>query len=60
MELVVIDRWGRKVYSSENYRNNWDGGNLPDGTYYYKLDTFGYFRNDSYKGAVTILRGLRN
>ncbi len=60
MELVVLDRWGRKVYSSENYRNNWDGGNLPEGTYYYKLDTFGYFRNDSYKGAVTILRGLRN
>lgn len=60
MELVVLDRWGRKVYSSENYRNNWDGGNLPDGTYFYKLDTFGYFRNDSYKGAVTILRGFRN
>ncbi|MDD3744171.1 MAG: gliding motility-associated C-terminal domain-containing protein [Lentimicrobiaceae bacterium] len=60
MELVVLDRWGRRVYSNENYRNNWDGGGLPDGTYYYKLDIFGYFRTDSYKGAVTILRGLRN
>ncbi len=56
MELIVLDRWGRKVYDDLNYKNNWDGDNLPEGTYYYRLNTFGYFRDDSYKGAVTILR----
>ena len=60
LELVVLDRWGRKVYSSENYKNNWDGGNLPEGTYYYRLNTFGFFKDESYKGAVTILKGGRN
>lgn len=60
LELVVLDRWGRKVYSSENYKNNWDGGNLPEATYYYRLNTFGYFKDESYKGAVTILKGGRN
>lgn len=56
MELVVLDRWGRKVYDNGNYKNDWDGDNLPEGTYYYRLNTFGYFKDESYKGAVTILR----
>lgn len=56
MELVVLDRWGRKVYENGNYKNDWDGDNLPEGTYYYRLNTFGYFKDESYKGAITILR----
>jgi gliding motility-associated-like protein len=56
MELVVFDRWGRKVYDNHDYRNDWDGDNLPQGTYYYRLDTFGYFKDESYKGAVSIIR----
>lgn len=57
MELTVLDRWGRKVYHNSNYRNNWDGDNLPEGTYFYRLDTYGYFRDETHKGSVTILRG---
>jgi len=56
MELFVFDRWGRKVYHNSNYKNNWDGDYLPDGTYYYKLNTFGFFHDDSYTGSVTIIR----
>jgi hypothetical protein len=56
MELFVLDRWGRKVFESSNYKNDWDGGNLPDGTYFYRLNTFGYFQDKSYTGAVTIIR----
>ncbi|MBW6490864.1 MAG: gliding motility-associated C-terminal domain-containing protein [Lentimicrobium sp.] len=60
LELIVLNRSGRKVYDNDNYKNNWDGGNLPEGTYFYRLNTFGYFKNETYKGAVTILRGSRN
>ncbi len=56
LELVVLDRWGRKVYDNSDYQNDWDGGNLPEGTYYYRLNVYGYFKDDSYKGAVVILR----
>lgn len=56
MELIVFNRYGRKVYDNNDYRNNWDGDNLPEGTYFYRLNTFGYFRNETFKGAVTILR----
>lgn len=56
MELIVFDRWGRKVYDNDNYHNDWNGGNLPEGTYFYRLNTFGLFKNESFKGSVTILR----
>lgn len=41
-ELFVYNRWGTQVFATRNYLNNWEGqweGNdLPDGTYFYVLD----------------------
>ncbi|MCG8577953.1 MAG: gliding motility-associated C-terminal domain-containing protein [Flavobacteriales bacterium] len=43
-KLTVFNRWGKKVYESINYQNDWDGTNqfagdgtkeLPVGTYFY-------------------------
>lgn len=56
VEVIVLDRWGRQVFHSTDYKNDWDGGNLPDGTYFYKVNTFGFFKDRSYTGAVTIIR----
>ena len=55
-QLVVFNRWGRVVYESGNYKNDWDGGNLPDGVYFYVLKCQGYTSPDDfvYKGSVTI------
>ena len=56
--LVIFNRLGRKVYESDNYHNDWDGGNLPDGTYFYVLKCQGYKdKNVVYKGSVTIFAG---
>ncbi|MES2387172.1 MAG: gliding motility-associated C-terminal domain-containing protein [Bacteroidota bacterium] len=33
--VVVYNRWGKTVYKSDNYNNDWDGANLPAETYYY-------------------------
>jgi len=41
--VVIINRWGNEVWKAENYDNqnsvfkgeNMNGGELPDGTYYY-------------------------
>ncbi len=54
-KLVVFNRWGKKVYQSDDYQNDWDGGGLPDGVYYYVLKCEGYKSNDVFKGAVTII-----
>lgn len=57
--LRVYNRWGLEVYSSNAYINDWtgddfNGDNLPDGTYYYTIECDG--RDDRFDGAVTILR----
>jgi gliding motility-associated-like protein len=33
----IYNRWGQVVYESVNYQNNWNGGDLADGTYYYEV-----------------------
>lgn len=53
-ELTVFNRWGRIVYKSDDYQNDWDGGNLPDATYFYVLECIGEYDNHRYQGSVTI------
>jgi gliding motility-associated-like protein len=39
--LKVFNRWGKVVYQSDNYQNDWDGRQVAAGTYYYYVDTPG-------------------
>jgi gliding motility-associated-like protein len=34
-EVKIYNRWGTLVYESDAYKNDWDGGNLKTGTYFY-------------------------
>jgi len=57
-DLVILDRWGSRVYDEARYISGWDGRNaggdqLPDGTYYYLLLCNGEPR---YRGAITVIR----
>ena len=54
-ELVVMNRWGRIVYHSSDYQNDWDGGGLSDGTYYYVLRCKGLKEEVQYEGVVMII-----
>ena len=54
-ELMVMNRWGRIVYHSTNYQNDWDGGGLHDGTYFYVLKCRGLKEEVQYQGAVMII-----
>ncbi|MDR2126902.1 MAG: leucine-rich repeat protein [Prevotellaceae bacterium] len=37
-QLTVINRWGNQVFKADDYVNGtWNGANLPDGVYFYKL-----------------------
>ena len=53
-KLVIFNRWGRTVYESNDYRNDWDGDKLPDGTYFYVLECKGKTQNYRYQGSVMI------
>ncbi len=51
-ELLIINRWGMKVYEKVGYQNDWDGEGLGPGLYYIRL------RVDEcidYKGWVQIM-----
>ena len=37
-KLLIFNRWGNELYSSDNYKNDWDGDDAPAGTYFYILD----------------------
>ena len=54
-KLVVFNRWGKVVYESDDYQNDWDGDKLSDGVYYYVLKCQGAKSNDVFKGSVTIV-----
>ncbi|WP_316793810.1 gliding motility-associated C-terminal domain-containing protein [Pedobacter frigoris] len=34
-EIFIVNRWGNEVYRSNDYKNDWDGSQLNEGTYYY-------------------------
>lgn len=56
-KLQVYNRWGKLVYESNDYQNDWDGGDLKDGTYFYILDIDDPSgTQDIFKGTITILR----
>lgn len=56
-ELRVFNRFGFEVYYAQNYRNNWNGQGLNDGTYFYYLKFEDETRQTHInKGYVTILR----
>ncbi|ADR23736.1 T9SS type B sorting domain-containing protein [Marivirga tractuosa] len=56
-KLVVTNRNGTIIYSDSNYResNLWDGGDNPDGIYFYQLTVNGTVQT----GWVEIMRGRR-
>ena len=51
--LSVYNKWGKKVYENYAYDNKWNGDNLKDGTYYYKIQNSG---SKPYNGWVQIVR----
>jgi len=54
-QLVVYNRNGNRVYDCNNCTDNWDGGGLPDGVYFYVFIWEGEYSNGKEQGNVTIL-----
>lgn len=60
--IVIYNRWGRKVYASDQLAEGWDGtvgGRAADpGIYYYVAEASGFPKGDTHvrKGSVTLVR----
>jgi gliding motility-associated-like protein/uncharacterized repeat protein (TIGR01451 family) len=56
-QLSVMNRWGSEVYVRKNYKNDWTGQGLVEGTYFYILKTKTTSGDwEIYKGYITLLR----
>jgi gliding motility-associated-like protein len=53
-KLKIFNRWGKLLYSSNDYQSNWTGDDAPDGTYFYILDVGKGI--DPYTGTVNLFR----
>jgi len=54
VELSVYNRWGKEVFHADEYRNNWDGGDLEPSVYYYLI--IFKDKNTSCKGWLQVMR----
>ncbi|MDX5437245.1 MAG: PKD domain-containing protein [Pontibacter sp.] len=56
--IDIYNRWGDKIYSTKGYTMPWDGTRnglpLPDGAYYYVIDT--NKGRKAFTGSITVLR----
>lgn len=51
--IVIINRYGQKVYEKDSYTNDWDAKGLPEDTYYYILKCS---EQEVHTGSITVLR----
>lgn len=52
-KLAIYNRWGNQVYASNDYKNDWDGADAPDGVYFYLLELK---NGEKFNGDLNILR----
>lgn len=55
-ELIILNRWGNEVFRSKQYHNQWDGSDLNDGSYFYKLIINACDEEKVITGYITIVR----
>jgi len=53
ISLLIINRWGKRVFYSNQYRNDWDGNDLSSGIYFY---TIAGNCIEEIKGTVSVIR----
>ncbi len=56
IEVEFYNRWGNQVHIDRNYKNNWKGDGLNEGTYYFKINLLKGNQNTLVEGWVLIKR----
>lgn len=60
-DLIIVNRNGNEVYHASNYKNDWAGTGLNEGTYFYVLRVKENAGSDwkVFKGYTTIIRSFK-
>ncbi len=55
-QIEIFNRWGKIVFQTTNYQNDFDANNLADGVYYYHLKYESWFGSAEASGFFHVLR----
>jgi hypothetical protein len=53
VSLSIFNRWGKRVYQTDDYRDDWSGENVDAGVYFYEAEIIGETRC---KGWVQVIK----
>jgi gliding motility-associated-like protein len=53
-KIKIYNRWGKLVYTSDDYQNDWNGGTCSDGVYFFVFIVPGL--DKEVNSTITILR----
>lgn len=57
VDLQLFNRWGKLVYHSKRYQNNWPVNDIADGVYFYVIKaTSATGESKEYQGSVNVVR----
>jgi gliding motility-associated-like protein len=51
--VTIFDRWGKKVFESPNYNNEWKADGVSDGTFFYVIEVPD---DKKYSGFITVFK----
>ncbi len=54
-KVIIYNRWGKKVFESNNYQNGDWGGDVSDGVYFYILE-LSKGEHRKYQGTITVIK----
>ncbi|TJZ63521.1 T9SS type B sorting domain-containing protein [Sphingobacterium olei] len=56
IELIIVNRWGNEVYRNDDYKDEWEGRGLNEGTYFPIIRAIKGNQERVFKGHVLIKR----
>ena len=54
-QVIIYNRWGKKVFESLNYQNDWGNSSVSDGVYYYVVYISAGTEKE-YRGTLTVMK----
>ena len=59
VKLVVTNRWGKEVFSTNDYKNDWKADGVTDGVYFYRIQGATSEAGKAMSGWIEVLRGSK-
>jgi len=56
VSLVILNRWGGELYTSDDYQNDWGGEGQGEGTYFYIVTLHKGGHKETHRGWVLLVR----